>query len=64
MHRFAIVSGSVFAVVAGAWALRLIMAMPIVVNGYSIPNWFSAIPLAVTGALAIWAFRLARTSRA
>lgn len=63
MHRFAIVSGSLFAVVAGAWAVRLLMAMPIVVNGYTIPNWFSVIPIVVTGALAIWAFRLARASR-
>ena len=64
MQRFAIVSGTVFTFVAAAWAARMMLAMPITVNGYAVPLWFSAIPLAVTGALAIWAFRLARTSRA
>lgn len=64
MQRFAMVAGTVFTVVAAAWALRFAIAIPIIVNGYDVPVWFSAFPLLASGSLAIWAFRLARTSAA
>jgi len=59
MKGFHLASGSLFAIVSGAWLVRLMLAWPIVVNGYDVPVWFSVIPAVVTGGFAVWAFRLA-----
>lgn len=64
MKSFLVASGTVFGAVSIAWLVRFVLALPIVVNGYPVPVWFSAIPLIVTGGFAVWAFRLASSAQA
>ena len=64
MRQFIIASGIVFTVVSAAWITRLVLGIPIVVNGYSVPVAWSIAPLIVTGGLAVWAFRLLRVVKA
>jgi hypothetical protein len=58
MRKFLAATGTVFAIVCTAWASRLILGWPIQVAGFDVPVMFSLLPMLVTGALAIWAFRL------
>ena len=64
MQRFLIVAGVLFAFIAVVWLCRLVLGVPIMVNGYSVPLWVSVVPIVVTGSLAIWAFRLAASTNA
>jgi hypothetical protein len=64
MRPFLIASGIVFTVVSAAWITRLVMGIPVVVNGYSVPVAWSIVPLVVTGSLALWAFKLLREVKA
>ncbi|CDZ76607.1 hypothetical protein BN59_00881 [Legionella massiliensis] len=52
-----IVAGIVFSIVALIHLLRLIYSWTIVVAGYVIPMWFSALGLFVATSLALWMFR-------
>jgi hypothetical protein len=60
MRSFLLTTGVIFSAVAVAWFLRLVLAVPVQVGGVSVPVWASLIPLAITGSMAMWAFRLAR----
>jgi len=62
MHHkgYFLISGTLFAVVALAHLLRLVLGWQILVNGTDIPMWVSWLGLAVPGALALWAFSLRR----
>ena len=64
MHRFLMASGTLFSLIALAWLGRVLLAIPINVNGYAVPLWLSVVPIVVSGSLAIWAFRLAKTGGA
>ena len=64
MQRFLIASGMLFSFVAVAWLCRLLLAVPITVNGYQVPVWLSVVPMFITGSLAVWAFRLASSASA
>lgn len=64
MRLFLITSALVFTFVCAAWITRLILGMPIIVNGYSVPVSWSVVPMLVTGAMAVWAFRLTRDVKA
>lgn len=65
MHRRAyyLLSGTLFAVVALAHLARLVSGWQILVDGTDIPLWVSWLGLAIPGALAVWAFVLARRAR-
>jgi hypothetical protein len=60
MRAFLLTTGVTFSFVAVAQIVRLALALPVQVGGVSVPVWASLIPLAIAGALATWAFRLAR----
>ena len=61
MHRYEHVSGTVFALVSLAQLTRAVLAVPAQIGSYTVPVWASFIAFAVTGALAVWAFRVAGT---
>jgi hypothetical protein len=62
LPRYESVSGTVFSLVAVAQLVRATLALPAQVGGVTIPVWLSFIAFAVTGSLAIWAFRSARSA--
>lgn len=62
MQRFLVTSGVLFTFICAAWLGRLILQVPVTVNGLSVPVWLSVIPIVITGSLAAWAFTLSRTS--
>lgn len=53
------VAGAVFGLMAAAQAARLILRPQILVNGWELPAWPSAIAVVVLGALCVWMWRLA-----
>ena len=60
MKRFSTIAAVVFALVALAQLLRLVLGWSIVINGVSIPLWASAIACLVAGGLAVMVWREAR----
>ena len=60
MKRFSTLAAVVFALVALAQLLRLVLGWSIVINGISIPLWASAIACLVAGGLAVMVWREAR----
>ncbi|HJY08831.1 MAG TPA: hypothetical protein VJ323_21105 [Bryobacteraceae bacterium] len=60
MKRFSTLAAVVFALVALAQLLRLVLGWSIVINGVSIPLWASAIACLVAGGLAVMVWREAR----
>jgi hypothetical protein len=57
MKRFSTIAAVVFALVALAQLLRLVLGWSIVINGISIPLWASAIACLVAGGLAVMVWR-------
>ena len=57
MKRFSTIAAVVFALVALAQLLRLVLGWSVVVNGISIPLWASAIACLVAGGLAVMVWR-------
>jgi hypothetical protein len=55
--KYALVSGSVFGLVALLQAIRAFNQWPVQVGPFAVPIWFSWIAFVVAGGLAIWAFR-------
>ena len=64
LRRYCAVSGVLFALVAAAHLLRILLALPIRVDAYVVPMSISWIGFVVPLVLAIWAFRTARGTRA
>ena len=60
MKPFSAIAAVVFALVALAQLLRLVLGWSVVVNGISIPLWASAIACLVAAALAVMMWREAR----
>jgi hypothetical protein len=60
LRRYVLVTAVIFAIVAVAHALRLIMPWSLVVAGWEAPPWASVAGVAVAGGLCAWAFRLLR----
>jgi len=58
MRTYCQISGTIFSVVAIAHALRVIQRWPIELAGWAVPMWVSVFGFLLTGALAVWAFRL------
>jgi hypothetical protein len=53
-------SAAIFALVAAAHLLRLVLALPVHFGDLEFPTWPSWGGLFVSAALSIWGFRLAR----
>lgn len=60
MKPFSTTAAVVFALVALAQLLRLVLGWPVVVNGVNIPLWASAIACLVAAGLAVMVWREAR----
>lgn len=58
MRAYLTISGIFFALIAVAHVLRGAMQVPVQVADMQIPVWVSWPAALVTGALAVWAFRL------
>lgn len=58
--KYAIVSGTVFTVVAVVQAVRVINQWPVQIGAFAVPIWFSWIAFLVAGGLCVWAFRSGR----
>jgi hypothetical protein len=53
------VAGAIFAVVALAHLLRIVMGWPVVIGGWDVPMWVSWVGLLGAGGLSYFALRLA-----
>ena len=62
MRRYEMISGGLFALIALAQLTRTVLGLPAQVGSFVIPVWFSLVAGLITGGLAIWAFRSARTA--
>lgn len=60
--QYCVVSGTLFALVALAHMLRIVNGMTIQVDEMTVPMLASWIGFIVPTALAVWAFRISRTS--
>ncbi len=60
MKPFSAIAAVVFALVALAQLLRLVLGWPVVVNGINIPLWASAIACLVAAGLAVMVWREVR----
>lgn len=56
--EYFVASGVLFSLVALAHLLRIVFAMAVQVDQFNVPMYVSWIGVVVTGALAVWAFRL------
>ena len=59
-HAFSLTAGIIFLLVALGHLARIIMDLPVVVQGVSIPLWASVVALAATAFLSYEGFHLAR----
>ena len=57
-NLFHLITGIVFALVALVQALRLYMAWPVLIGGWSAPMWISWIALVVAASLSYFALKL------
>lgn len=60
--NYYVVSGILFALVAGAHLLRILNGMTVQVDDYLVPMFFSWVGFVVPAALAFWALRLSRAA--
>ena len=60
---YCIVSGAFFCLVASVHLLRVSNDIAVVIDGYPVPMLASWLGIIIPGALAAWAFRLARGAR-
>ena len=63
MRAYIQITGIVFAVVALAHVVRLMLDWPAQVACWVVPIWISWVAILVAGALCVWAFRLAGRAR-
>jgi hypothetical protein len=57
---FSVIAAVVFGLIALAQLLRLVLGWPVVVNGFNVPLWASAIACLVAAGLAVMVWREAR----
>lgn len=60
MKRYAIVSGTVFSLIALVQLTRAVNQWRAEVGTWQVPVWLSWIAFVVAAALAVWAFRVSR----
>lgn len=63
MRTYIQVTGVVFAVVALAHAVKLVLDWPAQVAGWVVPGWISWVAILGAGTLCVWAFRLIGRAR-
>ncbi|HXH71205.1 MAG TPA: hypothetical protein VNI58_00100 [Mariprofundaceae bacterium] len=63
MRAYLQISGAIFAVVALAHVVRLVMGWTVQVAGLAIPMWLSGVAIVATVTLSVWAFRLVAGTR-
>jgi len=61
--NYALVSGSVFAIIAALQAIRAVLQVPAQIGSQPIPVWVSWLAALIGGSLCVWAFRTARQVR-
>ena len=59
MRRYALVSGTFFALLTCVQVLRLLRQWPVRVASVDVPLWASGIAALIAGSLTFWAFRTA-----
>ncbi len=59
-HAFLLTAGIIFLLIALGHFARIILGLPIVVQGISVPVWASIVALVVTAFLSYEGFHLAR----
>ena len=62
MHRYAQVSGTIFALVGALQLLRILRGWPVQVGDFAIPVWASGCALVVAVALTSWAYRTSKAA--
>ena len=60
MKPFTFIAGLLLGLIALVQLLRLILGWSVVVNGFSVPSWPSAVACAVAAVLAVMVLREAR----
>jgi len=60
-RNFLRIAGTIFALVALAHLLRIIMGWPVMIGTWSIPIWISLIALVGAGLLSVTGLRLAKS---
>ncbi len=63
MKTYLRISGLLFAVIALLHVIRLSLHWSAQIAGWTVPSWVSWMAVVATGALAVWALRLARQAR-
>jgi len=62
-NSYALVSGSVFGIIAALQAMRAVLQVRAQVGTQEVPVWISWLAVVVAGSLCIWAFRTVRQAR-
>ncbi|PYP53395.1 MAG: hypothetical protein DMD39_05030 [Gemmatimonadetes bacterium] len=62
MHRYELVSGIIFTIVALAQLTRTLLGWPAQVSSFNVPIWWSGLAFLIAGTMAVWAFRSAARS--
>jgi hypothetical protein len=62
MHRYAQVSGAIFALVSVLQLVRLLRGWPIQIGDVAVPPLVSGCAFVVAAAMAFWAFRTSRSA--
>ena len=63
-NSFSLLAGAIFVVVAVGHALRFVFKWEVVVGGWQVPMWISAVAFAIAVYLAYEGFRIARLPKA
>jgi hypothetical protein len=58
MRRYALLSGTLFALLALVQLTRVVLQWPVRVASVDVPLWASVIAFLLAGGFSIWAFRL------
>lgn len=61
-NTFALLAGTVFLIVAVAHALRLVLKWEVIVAGWQVPMWISAVAIIAAGYLAYEGFHMRKRS--
>jgi hypothetical protein len=64
MHRYELVSGIIFTIMAIVQLTRTVLGWPVQIDLFTVPVWLSGVAFLITGGMAIWAFRSAKNPAA
>jgi hypothetical protein len=63
-NSFSLLAGAIFFVVAVGHALRFVFKWEVVISGWQVPMWISAVAFVIASYLAYEGFRIARLPKA